>query len=85
MAAPEGDRRPPLAVAAEMASQVITVALLMALPAWAGHWADLKFGTSPWLVIAGAIVGLFSGMMQLLRSVGRKRDGTTKGRGTGKT
>ncbi len=79
MAAPEGDRRPPMAVAMELASQVITVALMMALPAAAGYWGDLRLGTSPWLVVAGAIVGLSAGMLQLLRGMGGKgnREGTS--------
>lgn len=76
MAAPERDRRPPMAVAMELASQVISAALLMALPAWAGHWGDSRFGTSPWLVITGALVGLLAGMVQMLRSTSKKKNGT---------
>ncbi len=74
MAAPERDKRPPLAVAIELASQVISVALMMALPAGAGYWGDQKLGTSPWLVVIGAVLGLAAGMMQLLRGLaGTKR------------
>ena len=66
-----------MAVAMELASQVITAALMMALPAAAGYWGDLRLGTSPWLVVAGAIVGLSAGMLQLLRGASGKgkRDG----------
>jgi F0F1-type ATP synthase assembly protein I len=49
MATPNGDRRPPLAVAMELASQITSVALMMALPAWLGYWADSRLGSSPWL------------------------------------
>jgi F0F1-type ATP synthase assembly protein I len=67
MAAPKGDKRPPLAVAMELASQITSVALLMALPAWAGNWGDEKLGTSPLLVIVGAVFGLAAGIAQVLR------------------
>lgn len=70
MGASDRDQRPPLAVAAELAYQVTSVALLMSLPAAAGYWADGKLGTTPILVIVGAVVGLGIGMLQLLRSVG---------------
>jgi F0F1-type ATP synthase assembly protein I len=76
MAAPERDKRPPLAVAIELASQVISVALMMALPAGAGYWGDQKLGTSPWLVVVGAVVGLAAGMMQLLRGLAGNRQKT---------
>ena len=68
-----------MAVAVELASQVITVALMMALPAAAGYWGDRKLGTTPWLVVTGAIVGLLSGMLQLLSTVSGKRNRATKG------
>ena len=70
MGASNGDQRPPLPVALELAYQVTTVAMLMALPAAAGYWGDLKLGTSPCLVIVGAMAGLGIGMLQLLRFVG---------------
>jgi hypothetical protein len=70
MGASDGDQRPPLAVAAELAYQVTSVAMLMALPAGAGYWGDLKLGTSPCLVIVGAVAGLGIGILQLLRFVG---------------
>jgi len=40
----DGDQRPPLAVAAELAYQVTSVAMMMALPAAAGYWGNLKLG-----------------------------------------
>jgi F0F1-type ATP synthase assembly protein I len=69
MTAPDRDKRPPIAVAMELASQVISVALMMALPAAGGYWADQKFGSAPWLVVVGAVVGLAAGMTHLLRGV----------------
>jgi hypothetical protein len=52
------------------------------LPAGAGYWGDSKLGTSPVLVILGAVVGLFGGVAQLMRLGGgtkgsnRKKDGS---------
>lgn len=59
-----------MAVAMEMASQIISIALMMSLPAGAGFWADLKLGTGPWLVVVGAVLGLLAGMTQLVRWTG---------------
>lgn len=82
MAGSNGDRRPPMAVAMELATQGISTALTMALPAWAGYWCDQKFGTSPWLVVAGAVLGLAGGMLQLFHGLNRaakqKKDNKTK-------
>jgi F0F1-type ATP synthase assembly protein I len=71
MPTPNGDRRPPLAVAMEKYSQVISIALTMALPPGAGYWVDSKLGTSPWFVILGAVFGMTAGMLQLFRGAGR--------------
>ncbi|HEY3967852.1 MAG TPA: AtpZ/AtpI family protein [Planctomycetaceae bacterium] len=73
MEAPNRDRRPPMVVAADLASQVISVCLVMALPAGLGFWGDLHLGTSPLCVVSGAILGLVVGMRQLLRLVGGQR------------
>jgi F0F1-type ATP synthase assembly protein I len=70
MTLPPKEKRPPLAEAMEWASFVTSVALLMALPAAAGAWLDARLGTSPWLVIAGALFGSVAGMTQLLARLG---------------
>jgi F0F1-type ATP synthase assembly protein I len=70
MAAPGGDRRSPMAVGIEMYSQILSIAVMMALPAGVGYWVDSCLGTAPWLVVAGAALGLTGGMVQLLRVVG---------------
>lgn len=66
------DRRPPIAVAMERASQITSVSLEMALPALGGWWADGKLNTSPWLVIIGAVLGLALGMYHLFQMVARE-------------
>jgi F0F1-type ATP synthase assembly protein I len=58
----------------ELASQVTSVAFMMALPAGLGYWADSRLGTSPWLLVVGAALGMTGGMMQLFRGMGRRKD-----------
>lgn len=46
-----------------------------------GRWLDARLGTSPWLMIAGAAVGIAGGMIHFIREVtalGRTKDGETK-------
>jgi len=59
-----------MAVGIEMYSQILSIAVMMALPAGVGYWVDSWLGTAPWLVVAGAALGLTGGMVQLLRVVG---------------
>lgn len=74
MAAPPEDRRPPMAVAMEWVSKITTVAVMMVLPAFAGYWADNRWGTGPWLLILGAAFGSTLFFVQLLQMVERPRD-----------
>jgi ATP synthase protein I len=42
-----------------------------------GRWLDGKFGTSPWLMITGAVLGGVGGMISFLRTaimIGKKED-----------
>ncbi len=48
-------------------STVSTVGLEMAIPAGLGVWLDRHWGTSPWLVMLGALVGFVTAMRHLLR------------------
>lgn len=41
------------------------IGLEMALPIGVGAWLDYRWGTSPWLVITGVIVGFAVGMVHL--------------------
>lgn len=69
MPGPPNKPRPPLVVGIEWVSQITTVCLEMVLPAWGGHWLDGKWGTSPWLVIIGVVLGFTVGMWHLLALV----------------
>lgn len=42
------------------------IGLEMAAPIGLGWWLDVQFGTLPWLIIAGAVVGLVGGVAHLV-------------------
>ena len=64
------DRRPPIAVAIQRASQITTIGFEMVLPAVGGYWLDRRWGTDPWLLIVGVILGFVISMYHLLQLVG---------------
>ena len=57
----------PVAAAIQWVSRITTVALMMVLPGIGGHWLDQRWGTSPWLLIVGAGLGLAVMLMELIR------------------
>ena len=46
-----------------------TVALCLCV--LAGTWADRRFGTEPWLTVAGSLLGIFSSMYLVIKEVGK--------------
>ena len=78
MAGSNRDQRPPFVVAADLAYQAMSVCFLMALPAGLGYWGDSKLGTSPVLLILGAVAGLVGGVAQLMRLAGGKNHSKRK-------
>ncbi|MAT15804.1 MAG: hypothetical protein CMJ46_11120 [Planctomyces sp.] len=81
------DKKPPMVVAMQVANQVSTIGLSFALPPLAGYWLDKKFETSPWLVIAGAVLGFLVGMkllFELAKRLGRPKDSPPNPNGKGK-
>jgi F0F1-type ATP synthase assembly protein I len=44
----------------ELAGAIAGLALL-------GHWIDGKFGTTPWGILGGVIIGMVGGMYNLVR------------------
>jgi len=81
------DDRPPMAVGMYWAQQVTSIAAEMAVPAFLGHLADERWGTEPWLVSVGALLGCTAAFWHLLaiarqassdsaRRIKRKRKGS---------
>ena len=49
----------------------VELAGTLAVLALVGWWLDGKFGTEPWLLLAGAFVGIVGGLAKLYRSGSR--------------
>lgn len=69
-----------MVVAMQWVNQITAVAIEMVLPAGLGYWLDNRWGTGPWLVICGAILGFGVAMQHLLR-LAKMQDGKRKSGG----
>ena len=49
--------------------QITTVSLEMVLPGALGYWLDHRWGTAPWLLVVGVVLGFVTSMIHLLRMV----------------
>lgn len=76
------DDRSALAVALAWATQAMTIAAEMAVPALVGHWLDGKFGTGVILTLVGVGLGFALGTWHLIllaRSIGNSNsDGNSE-------
>lgn len=67
----EGDGRSSLARSLQKAGPILhmgwSIAISVTLGAGLGYWLDKHFGTSPWLLIAGSILGIAAGFVELIR------------------
>jgi ATP synthase protein I len=72
---PSGDR-PPLADAVRyMQAGTMLVAPMLGLGAL-GWWIDGRFGTGPWVMVAGLLLGMVGGFVNFLQLVlPKRRDG----------
>ncbi len=83
MSGASNDGRPPMVIAMWWVHQITTIAVEMALPAGLGHWADTHWGTEPWLVGVGALLGFAVAMLHLLRLTKQKARPSAVRRKTG--
>lgn len=67
MAPLRGHKSLPAVQGYQRASEIVSVSLTMTLPALCGLWFDSWLGSSPWLLIGGAVLGLGVGLMQVIR------------------
>jgi ATP synthase protein I len=68
----EGKKNPDAAgygKAYEIIAASIQLAAAVILMLFLGRWLDGKFGTAPWLMLAGLTVGFAAGLYAFLRSV----------------
>lgn len=57
--------------------QLIGAVLLCTFGGW---WLDKRFGTAPWLLVTGALLGLAAGMLTFIRVVMRMQEIDQKAR-----
>jgi len=50
-----------------LAGRVMSVGITMAMPPGVGWWLDLRFATTPWLMILGVLIGFSAGLWELLK------------------
>lgn len=64
----------------EITTLGLEFAVAMALGTWAGYFLDGKLGTSPWLLVAGAVAGFALGFYIILRAAKNmsRADGNSK-------
>jgi F0F1-type ATP synthase assembly protein I len=67
------DDRPAWVIGMEWATQVMTIAIEMAVPGLAGYWLDTRLGTKVLFLIVGVALGFILGLWQLLRLVNPDR------------
>lgn len=58
---------PPLVRAMQWVSTITSIGFMMVLPAALGYWLDTLWGTGPWLLVVGALLGFVLGMWELLK------------------
>ena len=58
---------PPLVRAMQWVSTITSLGFMMVLPAALGYWLDTLWGTEPWLLVLGALLGFVLGMWELLK------------------
>lgn len=78
------DSRSPVSIGLDWGARVTSIGLEFALPAVLGHFADKWLNTAPWLTLAGAALGLITGMTHVLR-LPAELAGAEKRRSTGQS
>ncbi|HUD72075.1 MAG TPA: AtpZ/AtpI family protein [Dongiaceae bacterium] len=77
------DDRPPLADAFRyVQAGTVLIAPMIALGGL-GWWADARFGTGPWVMVAGLLLGMAGGFVNFLQLVLPKRGDDGRGGDSG--
>jgi F0F1-type ATP synthase assembly protein I len=79
------DDRPPMVVGMYWVQQITSIAVEMALPAGLGLLADRHWGTGPWILAVGALLGFAAALWHLLALAKRGGPGSsrpTQGKGS---
>ncbi len=74
------DDRSPMAKSMSRVSEIISICLMMILPALAGYWLDQKLNTVLLLTISGLAIGLVAAFYQLRQLVASINRGFQSGK-----
>lgn len=69
------DRASALRSAGRYLNLGLTFALAIGGMAYLGHWLDGRWGTDPWLTLAGSFLGMAVGFVNLFQAVRTRRPG----------
>jgi len=58
-----------MALALRWTNQITSIALELVLPIAGGFWLDRHYGTNPWWMIAGVLLGCLLGTQGMIRLV----------------
>ena len=64
----------------EITSLGMEFALMEIVGVVSGHWLDIKFGTSPWCLLGGALLGFALGMWRIISAAKRTNKEGKNGR-----
>lgn len=65
------------------ASRATNIGIQLCVPTLLGYWADSKWGTKPWLLIAGAVLGFITLMTSIMAIANASSDDRPSARGKG--
>ena len=67
-----------MAVAMDWSARLTGIGLEMALPAAGGYWLDTRWGTTPILVVIGALLGCIVSMLHLFQIIKANQSESSK-------
>ena len=59
-----------MAQAMRWVSEITSGGLMLALPSLGGWWLDGRFGTAPWFLVVGGVLGLVTSFLHILKVTG---------------
>ena len=70
-----------MVIAMQWVAQITSIGFELVVPVAVGYWLDERWGTGPWLLIVGALVGPAIAFMHLLQLAAAAKKETDSHRG----